>query len=430
MGVKKKNGKKLLVVVIVMAFIILVVFKVSIKLVQSRQVNNQAFGGRNQSMASTPMVKAVPIKPEPIRETLRLTGNVEAEEEISVQPRVSGRLVSLVVDEGQAVKKGQLLAELDDESIRLQLQQSEANIANIKANLKQAEINVKKNKAEKERYRELLINRYVSQYEYENAENTYLAAEANWEGINAQLESQQKNYELLKLQLTQTRLSSPIDGFVLQKLVTPGNNLTTGTTVVTVAALNQVKLTFSVDQKNAAKLIKGSEVSFSTDAFPDKIFQGKIKQLSPIYDPNTHTLNLTAVIPNPQRLLSPGMFGTAEIIIGGKSSALVLPQDAVINQDNQSGVFIVDNNQIAHFQPVKTGLTAEGKVEILSGLKEGDQVVVIGQNRLRSGQEVQLLGGGGGRRPGGNEKGNDKNRSSGNEDNRSSQNQRRAGANH
>ena len=122
------------------------------------------------------------------------------------------------------------------------------------------------------------------------------------------------------------------------------------------------------------------------------MFSGRINQVAPVYDPNTRTLALTVTIGNDDHSLMPGMFGTVTIIIGGKDFALVAPQEAVLVQNGQTGVFIVGPENVVRFQPVKTGLAAEGRMEIVSGLKTGDLVVVVGQNRLRDGQKVEVFG--------------------------------------
>ncbi|MGE5604437.1 MAG: efflux RND transporter periplasmic adaptor subunit, partial [Bacteroidota bacterium] len=270
------------------------------------------------------------------------------------------------------------------------------NIIGIKANLNQAEINAARLKAQKERYRELLEKRYISQWDYDQAENSHTTAEATLDNVRAQLAVAEKNYQLQKIQLEQTRIYAPEGGYVLQKLVTPGVNLTSGTTIVTVAPLSPVKLTFNIDQKDAAKVRKGMSVDFVSDAMPGRIFTGRINQVAPVYDPNTRTLALTVSLANDDHSLIPGMFGTVTVIIGGKDFALVTPQEAVLVQNGQAGVFVVGPENVVRFQPVKTGLAAEGRVEIVSGLQIGDMVVVVGQNRLRNGQKVEVFGDSGG----------------------------------
>ena len=306
---------------------------------------------------------------------------------------MSGRLLELRVDEGQAIHRNQLLAVLDDEALQLQLQQSDTNIANVLANLHQAELNLAKSKTEKERYEELLAKKYISQRDYDNVENTYLNAVTSLEVTKGQLVSAQKSKDLLKLQMNQTRVYSPIDGYVIKKYVSPGMNLTTGTEMLTLASLNRVKIKFNVDQKDAAKIHKGTAVEFVTDAFPDQVFNGLIEQAAPTYDASTRTLSFSVLLPNKSMKLLPGMFGSISVVVGVNENALVVPQEAVVSRGDQTGVFVVGKDQVAAYKPVTTGITAEGIVEITSGLNEGESVVIIGQNTLRDGQTVQLLGG-------------------------------------
>ena len=382
--------KKKILIGLVIIFLGFTGYKVKLKLEENRA--QESLASQNGPNVSIPLVKTLEVTLEPIRETLELVGSIKAETEIAIQPRISGRLVSLLVEEGHEVKKGDLIGLIDDEAILLQMQQIEANILGIKANLNQAEINAARLKAQQERYRELLEKRYISQWDYDQAENSHTAAEATLDNIKAQLAVAEKNYQLQKIQLEQTRIYAPDGGYVLQKLVTPGVNLTSGTTILTVAPLSPVKLTFNIDQKDAAKVRKGMSVDFVSDAMPGRVFSGRINQVAPVYDPNTRTLALTVTIRNDDHSLMPGMFGTVTIIIGGKDFALVAPQEAVLVQNGQTGVFVVGPESLVRFQPVQTGLAAEGRVEIVSGLKTGDLVVVVGQNRLRDGQQVEVFG--------------------------------------
>lgn len=379
--------KKVVILSVILILFGFIGYKVKIKLDQNRIQQSMV---QNTQGASIPLVKTLEVTLEPIRETLELVGSIKAETEISIQPRINGRLINLRVEEGMEVNKGELIGVIDDETFVLQLQQTEANIIGIKANLQQAKVNVSRLKSEKERYRELLDQRYISQWEYDQAENAYSAAEANLDTVKAQLAVAEKNHQLQKIQLEQTRIYAPISGYILKKYVTPGLNLTSGTTMVTMASLSPVKLTFNIDQKDAAKIRKGMAVDFVNDAVPDRVYSGKINQVAPVYDPQTRTLNLSVNIANDDHSLLPGMFGVVTVLMGGKDFALVVPQEAII-VNTQKGVFVVGSDNVVRFQPIKTGLEAEGRVEVVSGLKTGDKVVVVGQNRLRSGQLVEVF---------------------------------------
>jgi membrane fusion protein (multidrug efflux system) len=382
--------RKWILIILAAALVAVIGFKINAKLAQDQVLMKQAQRQKGRTRSSVPLVRAKAVQPQAIRQTMKVVGNITAADELSLQPHTGGRLVSLLVDEGATVRHGQLIAIMDDEPIRIQMQQSEASLAGIRANVQQAGLNAAKAKTDRDRYLELLKQRYIAQHDFENMDNAYQTSRASLDSLTAQLKAAERNYDLLKLQLDQTKIYSPINGVVTHKQVTVGMNLTTGTTIVNVADLNPVKLTFNVDQKDAPALRKGVPVSFSTDAYGERQFDGKIDEVAPTYDSATRTLTLTARIRNAERKLLPGMFGAAEILLGAKQDALVVPVEAVVTQQGQSGVFVVTKN-IAHFRPIQIGLRNEGTVEITNGIDGGEQVVVLGQNRLRDGQPVQLL---------------------------------------
>jgi multidrug efflux pump subunit AcrA (membrane-fusion protein) len=202
--------RKIVLLVLALALVGGVGYRIFSKIQQERLLEEEAVGQQNQSKGTIPSVKTLTMALGPIRETLKLAGEIQADTEIAIQPRISGRLVSVLVDEGQMVRNGQLVAILDDETVRLQMQQSEANMAVIQANLQQAQLNAARAKADKERYQELYNKRYISQREYEIVEAAYLSAEAGVTALRAQLTASQRNYDLLTLQLGQTKVYSPV----------------------------------------------------------------------------------------------------------------------------------------------------------------------------------------------------------------------------
>lgn len=383
--------KKIILIILAVALVGGIGYKIKEKMDKEAALKTETAQQQNRSGGNTPVVTVVQLVLQPIKETLNVVGEIKADNEVSVQPMISGRLVSLLVDEGQPVRRNQLVAVLDDETIRLQVQQSEATMVAIQANLSQADLDVAKNKAEKERYQELLSKKYISQREFDNADNAYLVSLAKRDAIRAQLAEANRKYDVLKVQLNQTKVYSPINGYVIKKMVTEGMNLTTGSTIVMLAGISPVKLVFNIDQKETAKIHRGMRVVFTTDAFPGDKFAGAVNDVAPTYDPKTRTLSLSVSLPNREGRLIPGIFGSIEILVGGKDQALVVPQESIVLRENRTGVYVVDDSKVARFVPISTGLSAEGRVEVLSGLKLGDQVVVVGQTRLRDGQQVQVM---------------------------------------
>jgi RND family efflux transporter MFP subunit len=371
----------------------LIGYKAGVKILERRSISTQGVQGGPRWGNSVPIVTAVTVTPQRIEETLDLTGTIAPETEVPVQPRINGRLLTLQAEEGQFVKAGEVLGEIDTESIELQIQQSLASLSQIKAGVQQAEINVAKLKLERDRYRNLLEKKYVSQSEFDSVEASYQTSLAVLQGVLSQQSAAEKNHDLLRLQLKQTRVTAPITGFVLKKDVTAGTNVTTGTSILTLVPLDRVKLLFEVDQTQATKVHAGMTVTFYTDESASTMtkFQGKIQDIAPAYDPQTRALQLTSILQNQGRRLLPGMFGNVVIVLGVKEDALAVPQEAVIQRDGVMGVFVADESGTTEFRPVQTGLVAKGRIEVLSGLQADELVVVAGQNRLRDGQTVEVL---------------------------------------
>lgn len=346
--------------------------------------------GKANEGSLTP-VKTLKLTPHTIFDTLKLVGEIAPQGEVAVQSKVNGRLLEVMVDEGDFVEAGQLLAVLDDETLQIQLQQSEATWATAQANLHKAENELNRAQLERERYQALLEKKYVSQQDYEQIEDEYLAAQTTLATAKAQAVSAQKSYDLTKLQLNQTRIYALKSGYVLVSKAVAGENVNTATTLFSMAPLDQVKLKFSLDQREAGKAKQGTLVSFRTDAYPEEIFKGRITTAAPNYDTNTRTLSFTVLLDNSELKLIPGMFGSVEMIIKESKNALVVPQDAVLTQKDRLGVFVVDENSQAKFRLITPGITANLQTEIVAGLQVGDEVVIIGQNNLKEGTMVQAF---------------------------------------
>ncbi len=363
---------------------------VGYKVIERINLQNQKQPTQARYQATT-VVKVWPTRAQLLRETIKTVGEIATVEEALVQPRVNGQLLRILVKEGDQVEAGQLLAEIDDRSLQVQILQSKHNLAILTANLNQALLRLEQAAAEKERYSELLKHRYISQREFEQSESAYFSAYTNWQVLTEQLATAQANHELLELQLAQTKIHSPLSGVILKQHVVAGTNVTSGTTLFTIAPLNRVKLKFHLDQKEATKVKRGTAIEFMTDALPGQRFTGQIEDSSPVYDPTTRTLGFTVILPNEPIKLEPGMFGTVEIILQSNHQAIAVPQEALVTMQGQNGVFVVDATQTARFKPVETGIIIDHLVEITSGLKEGEAVVIIGQARLRDQQKVEVL---------------------------------------
>lgn len=386
--------KKRIWILVILVFIGLLGAKAVIKITQNRAVSKEWGERGGQRGAAVTVVKTEAVKTGSITQTLDLVGSIEPETEVAIQPMISGRLLTFGITEGQYVNAGTVVGEIDSETLRVQIEQARANLAQIKANVQQAEINMNKLRIERARNLELLDKKYISQSAFDAVDASYQSAQAALNSVKAQQASSERSFELLQIQMRHTRVVAPASGYVLKTFTTPGAHLTTGTTVATIVPLNRVKLVFQLDQTQASELKEGMMVTFKPDETANKQgFRGTIKSIAPIYDAETRSLEFSTILNNSEKALLPGMFGRVDVVLGTRENVLLIPEEALVQESGRGqGVYRVASDNIARFQAVTLGLRSKGQVEVISGLAENDRIVVVGQNRLRDGQEVQQLG--------------------------------------
>ncbi len=322
------------------------------------------------------------VKRNDITKMLKLTGNIQPIQMVNVVPDISGKIKKIYVEEGDFVKKGQILAELDTRSIKLRLQQAEAGLAVAQSNFDDASKNW-------ERIKSLFKKGTVSPQQYEKARLGYEAAEA-------QLKQAKAAFNLAKYQLEVSKMKAPFDGIITgkyineQEVVNP--MMPGGRGVVTVMDLSKVKITASISEKDFTDIKVGLDAKIRVDSYPDKEFFGKISKVNPTADPLSRTFMIEIQVPNEDMMLRAGMFARINIIVKKHKNVITIPVDCTIKSMNNVHVFVINNN-IAEKRVIKTGLEVNGIVEVLDGLKENEQVVITGKEMLKDGTVVKVEGG-------------------------------------
>lgn len=383
--------RKIIVIVLVVCLLGGIGFRLWQQRTQNQQMTKEAgmMGGKAFGSSVT-AVKTQKAARQDIYDLLELVGEINAQTEISVQPRISGRITEILANEGDYVKAGQAMAVLDNETALLELKQAEADLNTAKANLRNSENTLARAKTELERYKELLANKYVSQKSYETVEDSYLAAQVSEESYRAKLVSAEKEYDLAVIDLNRTQIIAPKSGYVLTKSLAIGQNVSSSTTVYTMASLDKIKVKFSVDQKQAAKVQKGLPIIFETDAYPDEEFRGYISENAPLYDSTSRAVTVSSSLTNNNMKLLPGMFGTVSMVVGESKNALVVPSEAIVLKNGKNCVFTIEND-LAKLKEVTIGISSEKEVEILSGIEEGEAIIIVGQTTLRDGGAIEIL---------------------------------------
>ena len=300
------------------------------------------------------------------------TAPIESERKAFVMPKVKGEIRHVLADEGQRVHEGQVLARLDGDQLRLEVALAEATMRKLERDYA--------------RNTELQAKGLISATAIDNLKYELEAAKASW--------------ELARLQLSYTDIRSPIDGTVTQRLdvVKVGNTVTPAGGVIesansalfVVEDLDSLILRVNVPERELAKLAVGQLVELSFDAVPGRAFTGKIALVSPYVDATTATFGVRIRVTDTGGVLRPGMFARVAIVYERKMDALQIPRTALLEGDGPPKVFVVKDGKAAE-RNVQLGLSNGAYVEIVTGLKDGEQVVVVGQAAVKPGAVVRIV---------------------------------------
>ena len=266
------------------------------------------------------------------------------------------------VEEGQRVKNGQSLAVLDDRQYKLELDQAKAELDKLQNNFTRSQ--------------ELYDKKLISVEAYEN--------------LKFQVESQKASYKLAKMNHEYTTIRAPIDGIVSKRLIKVGNMIRVNDPVFTVTDFDPLLAIVYVPEHEMQKIHLMQPVEFEADAIPTKSFRGHVERISPIVDPETGTFKVTIEVNDPTGQLKPGMFTRIRIVYDTRQNTLLVPKEAIINEDGVNSVFLIDN-RMSFKREVKTGYANGSRIEIVSGLKDGDSIVTIGQSSLKDSSRVQII---------------------------------------
>lgn len=322
-------------------------------------------GSRNSAPApaAAPQAEA----PRNVEVTLAVRRDVDQEASYSstiqpfatnnIQPQQGGRIRKVLVEVGDYVQKGQLLAEMD------------------RTQLDQLELQVKNDAIEQERIQKLHTEGGISQSDYEAAELGYALRRSNLENVKEN-----------------TILRSPLTGYVSARNFDKGDMFTMAKPIFTIQQVVPVKLLVGVSEADYSKVKKGDKVSLTVDALPGRTFSGKVERLYPTINEATHTVSVEVTVPNTDKALRPGMYARVNINFGTQKH-IVIPDQCIVKQQGsgQRFVFVLNDDNTVSYVPVELGVHKGTDQEIISGLSEGQKVVVKGQSALKDGSKVQVL---------------------------------------
>jgi membrane fusion protein (multidrug efflux system) len=321
-------------------------------------------------------VEVTDVLPKPISYTMSAVGSLKTLEDVTVSPKKAGIISQILVKEGDRVKKGQILVQLDDVDARLQVERAEAGV-------KQAEAAVETNRNILPRYQKLHESQVIPQQTLDELVMKFKVDEARLDLAKAELNLARQN-------LLDHRIVSPIEGVVNLKIASLGEhvNVAPKDEILKIVQMDPLELEFYVPENWSGKVHLRSKVQFTLKAFSEEKFTATLRFISPTADPATRNVKVKAQVPNPHYRLKPGFFAEVTVRTGTNPKALAIPESALLSQEGKYFAFVVQNG-VAHRKEVETGHRFEGKVEILKGIQDGEQVVTVGHEQLSEGTKVK-----------------------------------------
>ena len=417
-------------------------------------------------------VKTLKLSPEQIRPSIEATGTIEFFEKVTIVSKSAGRIEKLYVREGQRVKKGQLLAQIEKLPLQLELRKAKAAMASSRSRLRlstekyqnaRSGIEIKLKAIEKQttqvrelkasldkirvtydRKKKLYEQEGLSDEEFETLKTAVISREAKYlmarndlemsyvgyrdqdirkkglkvagnsktrreqiAGINTRIEkaelevarsgvrSSEAQLHSLKILLKETSIRSPINGIVAARNKSVGEQVAGGAAggeqgaIMVLVDIDRVYAGVNIREADLARIQEGLELEFKVDVYKNKKFSGKISIISPLIDPKTHTIGIKALVANPGHKLRPGMFIRANLLTGEAATTLRIPAKALLPREkNKAWAFVIKKNRVVK-RAVTTGKQRGDRIEILSGLKSGEQIALEKLSQLREGLAVK-----------------------------------------
>jgi len=337
-----------------------------------------------------------------IAASLSIVGNLIGAATVEVAPKAGGRLQTVSVRLGDQVRRGQTIAKVEDREMQEQVRQAEASHQVSEATIRAREADLKLAETSVERSRNLFGRQLLPRQTLDDAEARYTAAVAQVDLATAQLAQNASRLQELRINLGNTTVTSPVNGFVSQRLVDPGAWVSQNVPVVTVVDISSLRVVANIVEKDLRLMNVGDPAKVEVDAYPGEIFKGRIARVSPILDPATRTAAMEVEVPNTGFRLKPGMYAKVNLQVEGRDNVLIVPKVALIDSEGQRGIYQPNGDNRAQFKPVKVGIEDTDRAEILEGLTEGETVVSTGAGALRRNDQLLVAAADGGRpAPGG-----------------------------
>lgn len=354
-------------------------------------------GGRG-ARSTVVAVETAKIETADLGDRVIFTGSIKAEERYDASPKISGIIRSVNFNVGDRVKRGEVLAVLDDDEYRLIVEQEEASLRVAQANANDAEKQLTIIRRDFERIDNLWRERVISAQEYDKTDATLKAQEAKYESAIANVRLAEAMLKTAQVKLGYTRVMAdwdegPDERVIGQRYKDAGGLVAANTPILSVLDIDRVRAIISVSEKQYPRIALGDKVIVSTDAFPGREFHGQVARIPQELGALTREAEIEVAVDNRALALKPGMFIRADIEFQRRKDAVAAPLAAVVRRDDgRRGVYVVgDGTDTVAFQPVVEGIVDGDLVELVNAPDMvGLEVVVLGQHLLKDGITVKV----------------------------------------
>jgi len=352
-------------------------------------------------------IEAKRVRKATVRDISLFTGTLYPRSQYIVAPKVGGRLEKLLVNIGDRVRRGQLIALLEDEEYQRQVDQAKAELEVAEAKIEESRSSLDIANRELERLSTLRRSNITSQSSLDTAEAQVKAQNAMYKSAQAQFAQKEAALKAAQVRLSYTSINASWEEgdeyrVVGERFVDEGTMLAPNSSIVSILDNSVLKAVINVIERDYPKLKKGQEAVVSTDAWPGKSFIGRIVRIAPLLKENSRQARVEVEVPNQENLLKPGMFARIRIEFARHEDVTVVPTAALVKRNGIEGIFTVDpGERKARFIPLTLGIVNDELAEVVNPPISG-MVVTLGQHLLGDGSPVILPGAGKGGPPAAN----------------------------
>jgi membrane fusion protein, multidrug efflux system len=369
----------------------------------------------NETAPKVATVTAATAELRPLDRTVDVTGSLAPEDTTTMSSEVPGRIANIRYDFGQAVRKGDVVIELDKQELQLQVERTRAALTQslarlgldpnaadapaTTATLRQAEAQMEDARSKYDNAKKLVDTGDISRERYEELEKSLRARQAAVDVVRDDVRTQWANVQAIRtdLKLAEKRLGdatirAPFDGVVSQRLVAPGQYVKDNVGLITLVKTYPLRLNVDIPEVAAAAVRVGTQLEFTTEAVPDKTFRAVVRELNPSLDSRSRSLSVQARIEGTNAALKPGMFVQVKLTLAKGQKVMMVPENAIITIAGLSKMFAVRQGKAVELH-VTPGVHADGWVEVTDAeLQPGETVATSALNELVNGASVNVSG--------------------------------------